>query len=63
MHTIYFSDMTSQGMGICVRSLLWGEQWAKSWPELIGDLKCEGVPYSLVDVDMLEVMPEDIANV
>ncbi len=63
MHTIYFSDMTIEDMGICTRSLLWGEHFSKSWPELIADLKNEGIPYQLVDVDMLDSIPEVIAHV
>ncbi|WP_335914964.1 hypothetical protein [Shewanella algae] len=65
MHTVYFSYQASEpGHGaeprICVRSLLWGEQWFYSFEVLIDDLKLEGMPYQLIDVDMLSQMPPDL---
>lgn len=68
MHTVYFSYQDSQssfdrldsGTRICVRSLLWGEQWFYSFEQLINDLKDEGVPYQLIDVDMLSDIPAEL---
>ncbi|MFV7707655.1 hypothetical protein ACNPK9_05265 [Shewanella algae] len=67
MHVVYFSYQASEpGQGaeprICVRSLLWGEQWFYSFEVLIDDLKLEGMPYQLIDVDMLADIPSELAE-
>lgn len=66
MHTVYFSYQPAsdfrQSSPICCRSLLWGEQWFYSLDQLIEDLKSEGMPYQLIDVDMLSEMPDELGQ-
>lgn len=64
MHTVYFSyQPAEQGQEslICTRSRLWGEQWFFAFEDLIADLKDEGMPYQLIDVDMLDELPSEVA--